>query len=361
MRHCPGGLRRPSAADGLRRPPVHASTTWRRTRDTAARLGFSALSANDHMVFSVPWLDGPDRARGHDRALGDHDARHDRVAPGHPWSGAAGQVVGRHRPAQPVAGWSSRSARARPSRTTTCVGLDFDERWARLDESIGALRALWRVGWPAVRRPLLLDRGDQPRSAIRPAADGPPIWVGSWGSDAGLRRAARLADGWLASAYNTTPTAFGEAWARLQDLLPAQGKDPDSFPNALATMWFHITDSQAEADRVMRERLVPTIHRPEEVLRERLPVGPAELFAEKLSAVRPGRRPAGLRLARRRRGPPARAVLGSGTAVGHRLARAGLDGAPATCRVNPGIVRFGRGGGTRPKSDMRTPNVGRGQ
>src|SRR5439155_25571070 len=27
--------------------------------DTAARLGFSALSANDHMVFSVPWLDGP--------------------------------------------------------------------------------------------------------------------------------------------------------------------------------------------------------------------------------------------------------------------------------------------------------------
>ena len=26
--------------------------------DTAARLGFRALSANDHMVFSVPWIDG---------------------------------------------------------------------------------------------------------------------------------------------------------------------------------------------------------------------------------------------------------------------------------------------------------------
>src|SRR5258708_33379751 len=25
----------------------------------AAELGFSALSVNDHMVFSVPWLDGP--------------------------------------------------------------------------------------------------------------------------------------------------------------------------------------------------------------------------------------------------------------------------------------------------------------
>ena len=49
-------------------------------------------------------------------------------------------------------------------------------------------------------------------------------------------------------------------------------------------MWFYITDSQAEADRVMRERMVPTIHRPEEMLRSALPVGPAELFAEKLSA-----------------------------------------------------------------------------
>ena len=40
----------------------------------------------------------------------------------------------------------------------------------------------------------------------------------------------------------------------------------------------------AEAERVLRERVVPTIHRPEDVLRERLPIGPAELFAEKLDA-----------------------------------------------------------------------------
>ena len=26
---------------------------------TAAELGFAAVSVNDHMVFSVPWLDGP--------------------------------------------------------------------------------------------------------------------------------------------------------------------------------------------------------------------------------------------------------------------------------------------------------------
>ena len=34
---------------------------------------------------------------------------------------------------------------------------------------------------------------------------GVPLWLGSWGSAAGLRRVARLGDGWLASAYNTDP------------------------------------------------------------------------------------------------------------------------------------------------------------
>ncbi len=114
--------------------------------------------------------------------------------------------------------------------------------------------------------------------------EGPAIWLGSWGSETGLRRTASLADGWLASAYNTTPTLFAAGWSQLQDLLPSHGKDPRSFPNALATMWFYITDDRGEADRVMRERVVPTVYRPEEMLRERLPIGPAELFAEKLSA-----------------------------------------------------------------------------
>ena len=35
--------------------------------------------------------------------------------------------------------------------------------------------------------------------------DGIPLWIGSWGSRAGLARVARAGDGWLASAYNTTP------------------------------------------------------------------------------------------------------------------------------------------------------------
>jgi alkanesulfonate monooxygenase SsuD/methylene tetrahydromethanopterin reductase-like flavin-dependent oxidoreductase (luciferase family) len=67
-------------------------------------------------------------------------------------------------------------------------------------------------------------------------------------------------------------------------MLAEHGKAPDTFPNALATMWCYITDDRDEADRVLRERIVPTVHRPEDMLRERLPIGPPELFAEKLTA-----------------------------------------------------------------------------
>jgi hypothetical protein len=97
---------------------------------------------------------------------------------------------------------------------------------------------------------------------------------------------AHLGDGWLASAYNTTPELFADAWARLASHLSEQGKDPTSFANGLATMWFYVIEDRKEADRIFRQRLAPAVHRPEDVLRERLPVGPAAAFAEKLTAFR---------------------------------------------------------------------------
>src|SRR4051794_37992432 len=249
---------------------------------TASRLGFSALAVNDHMVFSVPWLDGP-------TALA--------AMLGYSGSMTLATTVSLPIVRGPVPLAKTLAAIDRLSggrlvvavgpgsseKDFECVGLDFAERWSRLDESIEPLRALGRSDAAPFAGRFYATEGvrlDPPPTR----REGPPIWVGSWGSQAGLRRIARLADGWLASAYNTTPTEFADAWDHLRDLLPAQGKHPDTFPNALATMWFFITDDAAEADRVMQQRIVPTIHRPEEVLRDRLPVGPAELFAEKLSA-----------------------------------------------------------------------------
>jgi alkanesulfonate monooxygenase SsuD/methylene tetrahydromethanopterin reductase-like flavin-dependent oxidoreductase (luciferase family) len=115
--------------------------------------------------------------------------------------------------------------------------------------------------------------------------DGPPIWVASWGSRAGLRRVARLGDGWLASGYNTMPARFRESVEFLAGELRAAGKDPESFPNVIATMWLYVTDSRAEADRMLAEVLAPMLRRPVEELRDlALPIGPPELCAERISA-----------------------------------------------------------------------------
>jgi alkanesulfonate monooxygenase SsuD/methylene tetrahydromethanopterin reductase-like flavin-dependent oxidoreductase (luciferase family) len=247
---------------------------------TAAGLGFRVLAVNDHMVFSVPWLDGPTALAAMIEHSGDMTLATTVSLP----------VVRGPVPLAKALAAIDRLSGGRMLVTLgpgsseqdfASVGIDFEERWARLDESIGALRALWGSDGPPFVGRFYSSEGirlDPPPIQ----SGGPPIWVGSWGSAAGLRRVARLADGWLASAYNTTPTDFGEAWLSLRAQLSSYGKDPETFPNALATMWFHITDDRNEADRVMRERVVPTIHRPEELLRERLPIGPADVFAEKL-------------------------------------------------------------------------------
>jgi alkanesulfonate monooxygenase SsuD/methylene tetrahydromethanopterin reductase-like flavin-dependent oxidoreductase (luciferase family) len=249
---------------------------------SAARLGFDALTANDHMVFSVPWLDGPtaiaavmDQSEDLTLATTVSLPTVRGPVPLAKTLGAIDRLSGGRLVVAVGPGSSQRDYDA--------VGIAFEERWGRLDEAIQALRALWRGGdEPFIGRYYSTeDIALEPRPVQE---GGPPIWVGSWGSDAGLRRAARLGDGWLASAYNTTPALFADAWSQLQELLRKYDKDPETFPNAVATMWFYITEDASEADRVMRERLVPTINRPEDTLRERLPVGPPDLFAEKLAS-----------------------------------------------------------------------------
>jgi alkanesulfonate monooxygenase SsuD/methylene tetrahydromethanopterin reductase-like flavin-dependent oxidoreductase (luciferase family) len=118
----------------------------------------------------------------------------------------------------------------------------------------------------------------------RPAQpDGPPIWVASWGSEAGLRRAARLVDGWLASGYNTTPEIFPQALAYLADQLTSRGKDPATFPNGIATMWMYVTKDPAEATRVLEDVVSKMLNRPVEDIAGLLPIGSAEHCAELMS------------------------------------------------------------------------------
>ena len=251
---------------------------------TAEQLGFDMLCANDHLVFAVPWLDGPTALAAVIEASGQMTL-------------ATTVALVAVRGPVPVAKALAAIDRLSGGRLLVAagpgsspadyhsVGVDFGQRWARLDEAVRTLRVLWGTDPEPFAGQFYSTAGIDLRP--RPAqAGGPPIWIGSWGSDAGLRRVARLGDGWLASAYNTTPALFGEALTRLNGYLADHGKNPETFPNALATMWFYITENPSEADHIFRHRVLPAINRPGNLLRERLPIGSAGAVADLLATFK---------------------------------------------------------------------------
>src|SRR5215204_2069656 len=229
--------------------------------ELAEDLGFGALSANDHLLFPRPWLDGQ-------TALAAVLAVAERIA--------LATTVALPTVRGPVALAKSLAAidllsggrlivgvgPGSSARDYAAVGIPFEERWQRLDEAVHTLRALWHRDSPPFRGEFYSTEGVtlEPYPAQRPG--GPPIWIGSWGSEAGLRRTARLGDGWLASAYNITPEAFTAARRRLEEHLHAVGKDHNRFPNAIATMFFYVTEERATSERIIREVLSPTLNRP---------------------------------------------------------------------------------------------------
>jgi probable F420-dependent oxidoreductase len=76
------------------------------------------------------------------------------------------------------------------------LGQDFANRGRRLDEMIPALRELWRGGWVSWHG----EHYDIPELMMEPHPEAPvPILCGGE-SEAAMRRAARLCDGWLGTA-----------------------------------------------------------------------------------------------------------------------------------------------------------------
>ena len=245
--------------------------------ETATALGFDAVAVNDHMVFAVPWLDGPTALAAVVSCSGKarlfttvaNPVVRGPVALAKILAGldviSGGRVV---------AGLGPGSS----ERDYASVGIAFDERWPRFDESVKAIRALLQGESFGGRFYEITG----PLEPLPTRPGGPPLWIGSWGSDVGLRRALRLGDGWLASAYNTTPERFDVGWNRVQRSLQDTGRDHTGFENGLATMWFHIDDRRAS--NVLESVLAPAMHRPVEELRERLPFGSADAVADKLNS-----------------------------------------------------------------------------
>ena len=248
----------------------------------ARELGFRAVSTNDHLSYSRPWLDAP-------TALAAVLSHSGNMAVG--TSVVLPVVRGPVQLAKALAAIDILSngrlfvgvGPGSSARDYDIVAIDWQERWKRFDEAIRVLRSLWSVDGVGFAGRFYSTIGIdlEPKPLQRPT---PPIWIGSWGSDAGLRRVARLGDGWLASAYNTMPDQFRTGLGKLRNELKNAGKNPDTFPNALVTMFMYITEDKSKAELVLADFLGAMLKRPVDELRQRLLVGSPEACAEKLSA-----------------------------------------------------------------------------
>jgi probable F420-dependent oxidoreductase len=103
------------------------------------------------------------------------------------------------------------------------LGEEFHTRGRRIEAQIGLLRRLWSEE--------IVDVGDGvhriDRAGINPRPGRQiPIWMGGM-SDVVLRRAARLADGWLPTFIPVE--AARQAIASLHGYLRDEGRDPNSF------------------------------------------------------------------------------------------------------------------------------------
>ena len=103
------------------------------------------------------------------------------------------------------------------------VGVPYRDRGARLDECIGAMRALWS------QSPASFDGRfvsfDRVHSAPRPEAGAVPIVLGG-NSDAAVRRAGRCGDGWF--PYTISAEDFARQAELLRETASPAGRLPDA-------------------------------------------------------------------------------------------------------------------------------------
>jgi alkanesulfonate monooxygenase SsuD/methylene tetrahydromethanopterin reductase-like flavin-dependent oxidoreductase (luciferase family) len=266
---------------GLSRERVFA------TVDAARDAGFAAVSANDHFAFHRPWLDGLTLLSVVAERAGGMDLMTSVALPtlrGPVPLVSAATAIDALAEGRVVLGVAAGSSRA----DYDALGVPFDQRWQRFDDAAATVRSLL-TGAPSTAR--------------TGRSSGVSLWVGSWGSDAGLRRVVRWGDGWLASAYNTDPERFARARATLEAPRSAVGGAAvvggavvggaavggavvggaaGPFPHALVTMWTWVTDRAGDADRRLSD-IAGVVRRDPRTLTGRLCIGSPETCAEVLS------------------------------------------------------------------------------
>jgi probable F420-dependent oxidoreductase len=160
-------------------------------------------------------------------------------------------------------------------REFRAAGVPFKERGRRTDEAIAIMRRCWTQDevtfsgefWQLERITVL------PRPVQQPFS----LWIGG-NSEAAMRRAGRLGDGWIPSFI--TPTQFRVGVDRTQAFAREAGREvpPDHF-GALVYYWF---DADRAAATAMAAPFLPRGRADDATLAACAAFGPPEVLAERL-------------------------------------------------------------------------------
>jgi alkanesulfonate monooxygenase SsuD/methylene tetrahydromethanopterin reductase-like flavin-dependent oxidoreductase (luciferase family) len=241
----------------------------------AEALGYDSLSVNDHIVFHTSWLDALS-------TLSAVAASTTRILIGTSILNIVVRnpvVCAKALAAIDILSSGRLFAGVGPGSYRgdyDACGIDFSERWPRFSEALEILVMLlssdnsrpfdYKGKYYTLKDVLLT-----PKPVQKPH---PPIYVGSWGSDIGLKRVAKYSNGWMASAYNITPAKFKEKWNFLLAYRKSLGKkEEEPFDNSVMTMFGYIHDDKDKVREVVKEMLSPALRRPAEDLEQELLFG----------------------------------------------------------------------------------------
>ena len=200
----------------------------RRTTGLLEEIGFQSLWAGDHIAFTSPILD-PMLGLAQAAAMSDTLRIGTAVflLPLRSAAGAAKLAASLDHLSEGRFIFGIGAGGEFPREFAAC-GVSPKERGARLTEGIEVMRKLWS-GKPVSHHGKVWNFDDVHMQPAPVTPGGPPIWCGGR-SEAALRRAGTLADGWM--SYVVTPDQFAKGLATIDAARTEAGRAAEPFGTA---------------------------------------------------------------------------------------------------------------------------------
>ena len=254
--------------------------------ERAEKLGYDSLSVNDHVVFTTSWIDAVatlSAVAGITSKIKLGPSILNIVIRNPIISARTLTTIDIISSGRLFAGVGPGSSK----KDYDVCGIPYETRWKRFDEALQILQTLWNyesgttANYDGIHYKME-NVSKEPHPVQKPH---PPILIGSWGSQAGLKRVAKYGDGWMASAYNITPEKFRERWRLVLSYRSSSGKDIESFQNSMMSMFGYIDNDKEKVHRMVKSILSPALGRPPEDLEKLLLFGSIDHCINKINML----------------------------------------------------------------------------